>query len=107
VSTNGHPLDALGDPTRRQIFELLRSGPRSVGDLASGLPVSRPAVSQHLRVLEEVGLVSHERAGTRNLYELESSGVVVLRDWVDGFWTEALSRFKAAAEETSRTGGSS
>ncbi len=105
--TNGHPLDALGDPTRRQIFELLRSGPRSVGDLASGLPVSRPAVSQHLRVLEEVGLVSHERAGTRNLYELESSGVAVLRDWVDGFWTEALSRFKAAAEETSRTGGSS
>jgi len=69
--------------------------------------VSRPAVSQHLRVLEEVGLVSHERAGTRNLYELESSGVAVLRDWVDGFWTEALSRFKAAAEETSRTGGSS
>ena len=105
--TNGHPLDALGDPTRRQIFELLRSGPRSVGDLASGLPVSRPAVSQHLRVLEEVGLVSHERAGTRNLYELESSGVAVLRDWVDGFWTEALARFKAAAEETSRTGGSS
>ena len=107
MTTNGHPLDALGDPTRRQIFELLRSGPRSVGDLASGLPVSRPAVSQHLRVLEEVGLVSHERAGTRNLYELESSGVAVLRDWVDGFWTEALSRFKAAAEETSRTGGSS
>jgi len=107
VITNGHPLDALGDSTRRQIFELLRSGPRSVGDLASGIPVSRPAVSQHLRVLEEVGLVSHERAGTRNLYELESSGVAVLRDWVDGFWTEALSRFKAAAEETSRTGGSS
>jgi DNA-binding transcriptional ArsR family regulator len=98
VITNGHPLDALGDPTRRQIFELLRSGPRSVGELAAGLPVSRPAVSQHLRVLEEVGLVTHQRNGTRNVYELDSGGVTVLRDWVDGFWNEALARFKAAAE---------
>jgi DNA-binding transcriptional ArsR family regulator len=98
VNANGHPLDALGDPTRRQIFELLRSGPRSVGELADGLPVSRPAVSQHLRVLEDVGLVSHQRNGTRNLYELDSAGVSVLRDWVDGFWSEALARFKAAAE---------
>jgi DNA-binding transcriptional ArsR family regulator len=98
VITNGHPLDALGDPTRRQIFELLRSGPRSVGELAAGLPVSRPAVSQHLRVLEEVGLVTHQRNGTRNVYELDSGGVTVLRDWVDEFWSEALARFKAAAE---------
>jgi DNA-binding transcriptional ArsR family regulator len=98
VITNGHPLDALGDPTRRQIFELLRSGPRSVGELAAGLPVSRPAVSQHLRVLEEVGLVNHQRNGTRNVYALDASGVTVLRDWVDGFWSEALARFKAAAE---------
>jgi DNA-binding transcriptional ArsR family regulator len=98
VDTNGHPLDALGDPTRRRVFELLRSGPRSVGDLAAGLPVSRPAVSQHLRVLEEAGLVTHRRNGTRHLYELDSSGVGVLRDWVDGFWTEALARFKAVAE---------
>ena len=104
---NGHPLDALGDPTRRQIFELLRSGPQSVGELAAGLPVSRPAVSQHLRVLEEVGLVTHERAGTRHLYELDSAGVAVLRDWVDGFWSEALAGFKAVAEQTSRTGGTS
>jgi DNA-binding transcriptional ArsR family regulator len=99
VITNGHPLDALGDPTRRQIFELLRSGPRSVGELAAGLPVSRPAVSQHLRVLEDVGLVTHERNGTRNVYELDSSGVTVLRDWVAEFWNEALARFKAAAEK--------
>jgi DNA-binding transcriptional ArsR family regulator len=98
VIANGHPLDALGDPTRRQIFELLRSGPRSVGALASGLPVSRPAVSQHLRVLEDVGLVTHRRSGTRHLYELDSAGMHVLRDWVDGFWNEALARFKAAAE---------
>ena len=107
MTANGHPLDALGDPTRRQIFELLRSGPRSVGELAAGLPVSRPAVSQHLRVLEDVGLVTHERNGTRHLYELDSAGVGVLRDWVDGFWSEALARFKTVAEETSRTGGSS
>ena len=93
-----HPLDALGDPTRRQVFELLRAGPRSVGDLAVGVPVSRPAVSQHLRVLEEAGLVTHRREGTRHLYELDSSGVVVLREWVDGFWSEALARFKAVAE---------
>jgi DNA-binding transcriptional ArsR family regulator len=98
VNTNGHPLDALGDPTRRQVFELLRPGPRSVGELAAGLPVSRPAVSQHLRVLEDVGLVTHHRNGTRNVYEFDSAGVTVLRDWVDGFWSEALARFKAAAE---------
>ena len=96
--TNGHPLDALGDPTRRQIFELLRSGPRSVGELAGDLPVSRPAVSQHLRVLEDARLVTHRKNGTRHLYELDSAGVGVLRDWVDGFWNEALARFKAAAE---------
>jgi DNA-binding transcriptional ArsR family regulator len=98
VSTNGHPLDALGDPTRRQIFELLQSGPRSVGDLADHLPVSRPAVSQHLRILEDARLVTHRKNGTRHLYELDAAGVVVLRDWVDAFWNEALARFKAAAE---------
>jgi DNA-binding transcriptional ArsR family regulator len=98
VITNEHPLNALGDPTRRHIFELLRSGPRSVGELAGDLPVSRPAVSQHLRVLEDARLVTHRKDGTRHLYELDSAGVGVLRDWVDGFWNEALARFKAAAE---------
>lgn len=101
--TNGHPLDALGDPTRRQVFELLRTGPRSVGELANGLPVSRPAVSQHLRVLEDAGLVTHRRAGTRNLYELDTRGVEALRDWIDGFWSAALARFKAAAEQKGDT----
>lgn len=96
--TNGHPLDALGDPTRRQVFEVLRTGPRSVGDIAAGLPVSRPAVSQHLRVLEDAGLVTHRREGTRHLYELDSSGVLLLREWVDGFWSDALARFKAVAD---------
>jgi DNA-binding transcriptional ArsR family regulator len=103
VVTNGHPLDALGDRTRRQVFELLRRGPRSVGELAAELPVSRPAVSQHLRVLEDVGLVVHTKQGTRHLYRLDSSGVGVLRDWVEGFWDEALARFKAAAESKGGT----
>jgi DNA-binding transcriptional ArsR family regulator len=103
VSTNGHPLDALGDPTRRQVFELLRSGPRSVGELAAELPVSRPAVSQHLRVLQSAGLVTHRPNGTRNLYELDADGVVALRAWVDAFWDEALARFKAAAETKGET----
>jgi DNA-binding transcriptional ArsR family regulator len=103
VKTNRHPLDALGDPTRRQIFELLRSGPRSVGGLAADLPVSRPAVSQHLRVLESALLVTHRREGTRHLYELDSAGVTTLRDWVDGFWDEALARFKAMAETKGAT----
>jgi DNA-binding transcriptional ArsR family regulator len=98
VSTNGHPLDALGDPTRRLVFELLRDGPRSVGELAGHVPVSRPAVSQHLRVLEDAGLVSHRREGTKHLYELHDAGVAELRAWVDDFWTVALARFKAAAE---------
>ena len=98
MKTNGHPLNALGDPTRRQVFELLRGGPRSVGELASELPVSRPAVSQHLRVLESAGLVTHRRNGTRHLYELDARGVVALRAWVDAFWDEALDRFKEAAE---------
>jgi DNA-binding transcriptional ArsR family regulator len=103
VKANGHPLDALGDPTRRQVFELLRGGPRSVGELAVDLPVSRPAVSQHLRVLEEAGLARHTKHGTRHLYELDSSGVRALREWVDGFWDEALARFKAAAESKGGT----
>jgi len=78
-------MDALGDPTRRQVFELLRHGPRSVGELAAELPVSRPAVSQHLRILEDVGLVTHSRQGTRHLYAIEGDGVAELRTWVDGF----------------------
>lgn len=104
--TNGHPLDALGDPTRRQVFELLRRGPRSVGELAAELPVSRPAVSQHLRVLEDAGLVTHRRNGTRNLYGLNGQGVAELRSWVDGFWDEALARFKEAADASDKGGTS-
>ncbi|MGH3078945.1 MAG: ArsR/SmtB family transcription factor [Gaiellaceae bacterium] len=103
MQANGHPLDALGDPTRRQVFELLKDGSRSVGELAAELPVSRPAVSQHLRVLTDAGLVVHTKHGTRHLYELDASGVGALREWVDGFWDEALARFKAAAESKGGT----
>ena len=98
MGANDSPLDALGDPTRRRVFELLRDGPRSVGELAAELPVSRPAVSQHLGVLGRAGLVTHRSEGTRHLYEVDGAGVGQLRAWVDGFWEEALARFKAAAE---------
>jgi DNA-binding transcriptional ArsR family regulator len=93
VSTNGVVLDALGDPTRRQIFESLKAGPRSVGELAEGLPVSRPAVSQHLRVLKEAGLVSDRKEGTRRLYRIDPGGLAGLRDYFDSFWGDALERF--------------
>jgi DNA-binding transcriptional ArsR family regulator len=97
-------MDALGDPTRRAIFERLRSGPRAVGELADELPVSRPAVSQHLRVLKEAGLVTERRNGTRRLYRVDPDGVGALRDYFDAFWNEALAAFKAAAESERRSG---
>ena len=98
MNTNG-VLGALGDATRRQIFESLRDGPRSVRELADGLPVSRPAVSQHLRVLKQAGLVSDRRDGTRRLYRVEPGGLAGLRDYFDGFWGEALERFAAEARK--------
>jgi DNA-binding transcriptional ArsR family regulator len=91
-------MDALGDPTRREIFEQLRRGPRAVGEIAEELPVSRPAVSQHLRVLKEAGLVTERRDGTRRLYRLDPDGLGELRDYFDQFWDAALADFKAAAE---------
>jgi DNA-binding transcriptional ArsR family regulator len=97
-------MDALGDPTRRAVFEQLRRGPRAVGEIASELPVSRPAVSQHLRVLKDAGLVMDRREGTRRLYRLDPDGLGELRDYFDGFWTEALAGFKAAAERERRDG---
>jgi DNA-binding transcriptional ArsR family regulator len=95
-------MDALGDPTRRAIFEQLREGPRAVGEIAGELPVSRPAVSQHLRVLKEAGLVTERRDGTRRLYRLDPDGLAQLRRYFDEFWTEALAGFKAAAESERR-----
>ena len=91
--------DALGDPTRRRIFERLSGGPRSVGELADGLPVSRPAVSQHLRVLREAGLVSDRREGTRRLYAVEPRGLAEVRAYFDRLWGDALERFAAEARK--------
>jgi DNA-binding transcriptional ArsR family regulator len=96
-------MDALGDPTRRAIFEQLRRGPRAVGEIAGELPVSRPAVSQHLRVLKEAGLVTERRDGTRRLYRLDPDGLAQVRRYFDDFWTEALAGFKAAAESERRS----
>src|SRR3954447_5168453 len=91
-------LDALGDPTRRAIFERLADGPLAVGELARDLPVSRPAVSQHLKVLKAAGLVVDEAAGTRRLYRIDPEGVGALRAYLDRFWNQALAAFKDAAE---------
>jgi DNA-binding transcriptional ArsR family regulator len=100
-----YAMDALGDPTRREILERLRSGPSAVGKLADGLPISRPAVSQHLRVLKDAGLVAERREGTRRLYRLDPDGLAELRAYFDEFWTEALAGFKATAESTERRNG--
>jgi DNA-binding transcriptional ArsR family regulator len=95
-------MDALGDPTRRAILERLRGGAKAVGELAEGLPVSRPAVSQHLRVLEDAGLVVARKQGTRRLYRLDPDGLDELRAALDSFWSDALAAFAAAAQEEAR-----
>jgi DNA-binding transcriptional ArsR family regulator len=92
-------LTALGDPTRLAIFEMLGDRPQAVNQLAAGLPVSRPAVSQHLRVLKEARLVRDRRAGTRRIYELNPEGLALLRDHFAKLWDQALSAFKKFAEE--------
>ncbi|HEX9381375.1 MAG TPA: metalloregulator ArsR/SmtB family transcription factor [Gaiellaceae bacterium] len=95
-------LQALGDPTRRAVLEELRQGPRAVGEIAARLPVSRPAVSQHLRVLKEAGLVTERQNGARHLYRVDPDGLAELRAYLEGFWEEALASFKAAAEKEER-----
>jgi DNA-binding transcriptional ArsR family regulator len=92
-------MDALGDGTRREIFERLATGPQTVGELAAELPVSRPAVSQHLKVLREAGIVLVRPLGTRRIYQLDPQGVAALRAYFDRFWNQALAAFKAAAEQ--------
>jgi DNA-binding transcriptional ArsR family regulator len=91
-------LDALGDQTRREIVERLSGGPSAVGDLARELPVSRPAVSQHLKVLKEAGLVVDRAEGTRRLYSLDPRGIDALRAYLNQLWSHALAEFKKAAE---------
>ena len=99
MSTNGIVLDALGDWTRRQIFDALKNGPQSVGELAARMPVSRPAVSQHLRVLKDAGLVLDTKDGTRRIYRVDPSGLAGIRAYFDSFWDEALGRFAAGARK--------
>lgn len=90
---------ALGDPTRRAIFEHLAERPRAVGELAAELPVSRPAVSQHLKVLKEAGLVVDQRAGTRRIYAVDTAGIGALRAELDRFWSKALANYKRVVEQ--------
>jgi DNA-binding transcriptional ArsR family regulator len=92
-------LVALGDPTRRQVFERVATRPQSVGELAAALPVSRPAVSQHLKVLKEAGLVSDRAAGNRRIYRMDPAGLKDLRAYLDHFWNQALAAFKTAVEQ--------
>ena len=96
--TYGLKLNALSAPTRRAVFETLRAGPRSVGEIAAGLPVSRPAVSQHLKALKEAGLVVEERRGVRRMYRLDTDGISALRDYFNSFWDEALSAYARSLE---------
>jgi DNA-binding transcriptional ArsR family regulator len=96
-------LEALGDRTRRDVFEQLRHGPVAVGEIARRLPVSRPAVSKHLRILASAGLVRYQSAGTRNLYEVDDRGLAEMRGWLDKFWDEALGGFARQVERDRQT----
>jgi Predicted transcriptional regulators len=95
----GNALAVLADPTRLAVFERLRSGPSAVNLLAAGLPVSRPAVSQHLKVLKAAGLVEERSEGVRRIYSVRRQGLMELRDWLDGFWDGALAAFKDEVEK--------
>ena len=97
--TYGNALTALADPTRRRVFERLKSGPQAVGAIARGMPVSRPAVSQHLKALKEAGLVADRPEGTRRVYFIDPAGLGSLRKWLDQFWDEALAAFQAEVEK--------
>ena len=102
----GTALAVLADPTRRKVFERLRHGPRAVNMIAAGLPVSRPAVSQHLKVLKHAGLVEERSQGVRRIYSLRREGLMELREWLDSFWDNALEAFKLEAERSHKAKGS-
>lgn len=102
METAPNPFDALGDPSRRAILELLGSGDRSVREVADALPISRPAVSRHLRLLKEAGLVDEERRGTRSIYRLREQGLDAVRDYLERLWGEAAARYRLLAENAER-----
>lgn len=104
--TYGITLTVLADPTRRRVFERLRHGPRAVKAIAAGLPVSRPAVSQHLKALKDAGLVEERSEGVRRIYSLRREGLMELREWLDSFWGDALEAFRLEAERSHRAKGS-
>ncbi|MGN6850136.1 MAG: ArsR/SmtB family transcription factor [Sphingomicrobium sp.] len=95
-------FSALYDPTRRAVLERLRDGPKAVGEIARGLPVTRPAVSQHLKVLKEAGLVDDRSEGTRRIYHIDPKGLGAIRAWLDQFWDSALTAFAAEVERSTR-----
>jgi DNA-binding transcriptional ArsR family regulator len=99
MTNHGAVLTALADPTRRAIFERLAAAPSAVGELARDLPVSRPAVSQHLKVLKEAGLVTDQAAGTRRVYAVDAAGVAAIRAYFEQFWQQSLARFSAVASQ--------
>jgi DNA-binding transcriptional ArsR family regulator len=101
----GDPFGALGDPNRRAIVELLAAGDRSVSELATELPISRPAVSRHLRLLKEAGLVADRAEGTRRLYRLDGQGIAAVREYLEQVWGEAAARFRLLAENTAEPRG--
>ncbi|HEX9066532.1 MAG TPA: metalloregulator ArsR/SmtB family transcription factor [Streptosporangiaceae bacterium] len=96
----GDPFEALGDPTRREILRLLSEGGKPVGEIAARLPVSRPAVSRHLRLLRQAGLVTEQASGTRRIYQLRKQGLHAVQDYLEGLWGEAAARFRLLAENT-------
>lgn len=98
ITYEDHVFDALGDPTRRAVLKRLRGGGRSVRQIAEGMKVSRPAVSQHLKILKSARLVTVQAAGTRRVYAVDKRGLESLRKWLEGFWEQALAAFKAVAE---------
>src|SRR4029450_2723943 len=102
---SGDPFEALGDPNRRAIVELLRAGDRSVSELAGELPISRPAVSRHLRLLKQAGLVADRAEGTRRLYRLDDEGIAAVREYLEHVWGEAAGRFRLAPADTHGRGG--
>ena len=102
MTNSSRVFAALNDPTRRAVLERLRSGPKPVGEIARGLPVTRPAVSQHLKVLKEAGLVVDRAEGTRRIYQIDPKGLGAMRAWLDQFWTGALDAFAAEAERSAK-----
>jgi DNA-binding transcriptional ArsR family regulator len=102
----GDPFEALGDPNRREILRLLREGDKPVQQIAAAMPISRPAVSRHLRLLKDAGLVAERAEGTRRIYHLQDQGMRAVRDYLEGIWGEAAARFRLLAENTDNKSGS-